>query len=96
MSEALTQVPLPGQLLVLALMLGCGAWAAARAGVLPLLALAACTAVWLRANSHLEGRVLVVLAPGRGLTLADLLVPALGCAVLLPRRRPREGRVAVR
>lgn len=82
-AEALTQVELPGQLVVLALMLGCGAWSALRPGALPLTCLAACAALWLRANSRLEGAVLLDLAPGRGLTLADLLVPALGCLVLL-------------
>lgn len=82
---ALTHVAMPGQLLVLGLMLGCGVWAAARRGVLPLIALAVCTAVWLRANSQLEGAVLVSFTREHGLTLADLLVPALGSAVLLFR-----------
>src|SRR5690242_11789045 len=85
LAEALTQVPLPGQLVVLALMLGCGLWTALRPGVLPVIALAACAALWLRADSQLEGLVLITFSPGHGLVLADLLVPAIGCVVLLGR-----------
>jgi hypothetical protein len=86
-AEALTQVGLPGQVMVLTLMLGCGLWTALRPGSLPVIALAACAALWLRADSQLEGAVLITFAPGRGVTVADLLVPALGCAVLLSGRR---------
>jgi hypothetical protein len=93
LAEALTQVPLPGQLVVLALMIGCGLWTALRAGALPVIALAACAALWLRADSQLEGFVLITFSPGHGLVLADLLVPALGCVVLLSRGdRPARGR----
>ena len=89
LAEALTQVSLPGQIVVLVLMLGCGGWAALRPGVLPLIGLGACAALWLRANSQLEGVVLVTITPEHGLTLADLLVPALGCATLLRRAATR-------
>jgi hypothetical protein len=82
---ALPQVPLPFQLVVLALMLGCGLWAVLRPGVLPLIGLGACVGVWLRANSQLEGLILVRVSHDHGLTMADLLVPALCCAVLLAR-----------
>jgi hypothetical protein len=86
LADALTQVGLPGQVAVLALLLGCGIWTAVRPGVLPLVGLSACAAIWLRANSHLEGVVLITVSREHGLTLADLLVPALGCVVLLSRR----------
>jgi hypothetical protein len=83
LAEALTQVSLPGQLAVLALMLGCGIWVAVRPDAASGLGLALCAAVWLRANSRLEGRILITLDPAHGLTLADLLVPALfGLALL--------------
>ena len=87
LAEALTRVSLPGQVAVLILLLGCAAWAVLRPGPLPVVGLAGCAAVWLRANSHLEGVVLLSFGPGRGLTLADLLVPALGCGILLRRSR---------
>jgi|tagenome__1003787_1003787.scaffolds.fasta_scaffold20848424_2 hypothetical protein len=92
LAEALTQVSLPGQLVVLVLMLGCAAWTALRPGALPVIGLSCCAAIWLRANTHLEGLVLITFGPGRGLTLADLLVPALGCVVLLHRRVPKCAR----
>jgi hypothetical protein len=85
--EVLTLVGLPEQCVVLGLMLGCTAWAVARTGWLPLVGLGACVLVWARANSLLEGAVLVRLGPGHGLTLADVLVPALLGAVLLARDR---------
>lgn len=85
-AEALTRVPLPGQLVVLGLMLGCAMWTALRPGRrLPVIALGLCMLFWLRANSYLEGAILVTVTRDHGLTVADLLVPALACVVLLSR-----------
>jgi hypothetical protein len=83
--HTLTLVPLPGQAVVLALTLGCGIWAARANTRLALLALMLCAAVWLRANSQLEGAVLWTVTPAHGLTLADLVVPLLGALVLAGR-----------
>jgi hypothetical protein len=76
-SEVLAQVGLSGQLTVLALMLGSTIWAAVRPGPAASVSLLLCAAVWSRANSQLEGRILVTFTATHGLTLADLLVPAL-------------------
>jgi hypothetical protein len=84
--------PVRVQALVLALLLGSTLWAAARPRVLPGIGLLACAAMWARTNQRLEGGVLLTLAPGRGLTAADLLIPA--ALVLVAVRAVRATRRA--
>ncbi|MFI7589185.1 hypothetical protein ACIB24_19140 [Spongisporangium articulatum] len=92
--HTLTLVPTSGQVVVLALMLGCGIWAARAKTRLAFVALGACLLFWLRANSHLEGTVLISFSPAHGLTLADLLVPLVVAFVLKGQteRRKRDRR----
>ncbi len=91
--DALGGVPLPVQVTVLALMVGTAVWTAARPGRARAVAFAACAVVWVRANQHLEGAVLLRLSQDHGVTVADLLPPAL-LALVLARVAPRRtGRV---
>lgn len=102
--HTLTLVPLREQIVVLVLLLGCGLWASRAKTRLALVAVAACAIFWLRANSHLEGLVLVSFSPAHGLTLADLLVPLVAALVLSgqterrrnERERRNDGRVGGR
>lgn len=102
--DALGQVPLPVQAAVLVLMIGTAAWAATRRRAAALLAFVACALVWARANQGMEGAVLVTVSPEHGLTLADLLPPALTALVLartaasrrVQESKPRPNRSSVR
>lgn len=84
--HVLTLVPLPEQAVVLAMLVGCGVWASLARTRLAVVALVLCAAMWLRANSQLEGAVLITFTPAHGLTLADLLVPSIAALVLAGRR----------
>jgi len=90
--DALGQVPLGVAALVGVLMLGTAVWTAHRPDTVRAVAFLACAVVWARADQGLEGAVLVALSPEHGLTLADLLPPALLALVLARRaelaRRP--------
>jgi hypothetical protein len=57
-------------------------WTARRPGWTRAAAFVACTVVWARANHGLEGFVLLTVTPEHGLTVADLLPPALLALVL--------------
>jgi hypothetical protein len=80
--DALGQVSLAVQAFVGLLMIGTAAWTARRPGWTRAAAFVACTLVWARANHGLEGFVLVTVTPEHGLTVADLLPPALLALVL--------------
>jgi hypothetical protein len=84
--DALGGLPLAVQAGVATLLVGTGLWAAHRPGRIRLIALLACAAVWTRANQRLEGAILVTVAPSRGLTVADLLPPAVLLLVAVRRR----------
>lgn len=94
--HVLTLVPLRDQAVVLLLLVGCGLWATLARTRLALVALGVCAAVWLRANSQLEGAVLITFTPAHGLTLADLLVPSLAALVLAGRYGASTPRAAPR
>jgi hypothetical protein len=81
--DALGRVSLPLQGLVGVLMLGTALWTAARPGWTRMAAFTACVLVWSRANQGLEGFVLLSVTPDHGLTVADLLPPALLALVLV-------------
>lgn len=85
--DALAQVPRGAQAVVLALTVGTGIWAAARPRPPVVLAFVACSLLWSRANSAFEGGVLVSFSPEHGLTVADLLPPALAGLILLRARK---------
>jgi hypothetical protein len=83
--DALGALPLKVQCAVLALTVVTAVWVYRRPGVLPILGFAVCVLVWERANQRLEGAVLLTFAPSRGLTVADLLPPALVASILVKR-----------
>ena len=80
--DALGRIPMQTQAAVLGLTIATGAWAALRPRPAPIVAFVACSLLWSRANSALEGGILVRVTPDHGLTVADLLSPALGLLVL--------------
>jgi hypothetical protein len=82
MGDAMGQVSLAVQAFVGLLMIGCAVWTALRPGRTRAVAFVACAVVWARANHGLEGFVLVTVSPEHGLTVADLLPPALLALVL--------------
>jgi hypothetical protein len=87
--DALAVLPRDVQAGVLGLTVATGLWAAARPRPAALTAFAACALLWSRANSAFEVKVLWTFAPGRGLTVADLLPPVL-TALILWRSRPHR------
>jgi hypothetical protein len=80
--DALGRLPLTVQVGVLLLLLATGVWAARRPDPASLVAFVACALVWARANQALEGAVLITLSPEHGLTVPDLLPPALTALIL--------------
>jgi hypothetical protein len=80
--DALGQVPLVVQTLVGVLLVATAVWTALRPDLTRAAAFVSCAAIWVRANQGLEGFVLVTVSPKHGLTLADLLPPALLALVL--------------
>jgi len=84
--DALGDLPAEVQAGVLALALVSAAWAR-RGGRLRVLALGACCLMWSRANHAFEGAVLHTVSHDHGLTVADLVPPALVAWVSLARRR---------
>jgi hypothetical protein len=94
--DALGRLPLATQVFVGVLLVATALWTAARPGRTRAVAFGACALVWARANQGLEGFVLLTLSPGHGLTLADLLPPALLALVLARRAElsPRRARAA--
>jgi hypothetical protein len=80
--DAMGQLSLVVQGVVGLLMIGSAVWTALRPGRTRAVAFLACTLVWARANHGLEGFVLVTVTPEHGLTVADLLPPALLALVL--------------
>lgn len=80
--DAMGQLSLIVQAFVGLLMIGTAVWTARRPGRTRAVAFLACTVVWARANHGLEGFVLVTVTPEHGLTVADLLPPALLALVL--------------
>ncbi len=85
--DALGDLPAEVQAGVLALALASAAWAR-RGGRLRVLALCACCLMWSRANHAFEGAVLHTFSHDHGLTVADLVPPALVAWVSLARRHP--------
>ena len=81
--DALGRVALPVQALVGLLMIGTAAWTALSPGWTRATAFVVCTVMWARANQGLEGSVLWTVTPEHGLTVADLLPPALLALVLI-------------
>jgi len=63
-----------------------------RPGLGPAALLAVACVTWLLLNGPLEGPVLLVLAAGHGLTLADLLVPCAALTMLVASARARAAR----
>jgi hypothetical protein len=84
--DAMGRLPLTVQIAVLLMLLGTGVWAARRPDAASIMAFLACSLVWARANQAMEGTVLITLSPEHGLTIADLLPPAL-MALILARHR---------
>jgi hypothetical protein len=86
-------VPALTALLALAAMAAATTYAITHPGVRSAGLLLATAVAWLLSNGPFEGPTLVVVSPGHGLTVADLLVP---CALLLAavpavdRRRRRR------
>ena len=90
--DALAELPRPVQAGVLGLTVATGLWAAARPRPAAVTAFVTCSLLWSRANAAFEGRVLYTFSERHGLTVADLLPPALAGLVLLRvRRRARSG-----
>lgn len=85
--DALGDLPADVQATVLALTVGTGLWAAARPRPAAVVAFVACSLLWSRANHAFEGRVLWTFSHGHGLTVADLLPPALTALILRRARR---------
>jgi hypothetical protein len=85
--DALGDLPAEVQAGVLALALTSAAWAR-RGGRLRVLAVGACCLMWSRANHAFEGAVLHTFSHDHGLTVADLVPPALAAWVSLARRHP--------
>ena len=83
LDRLLTGTSLHDQLVLLGVMLGCTLWAMRRPRTPALVATLGCALLWSRANTRMEGRILVVISPGHGLTLADMLLPALAALLVL-------------
>lgn len=93
--DAMGRLPLTVQVGVLLLLLATGVWAARRPDAASLVAFIACSLVWARANQAMEGAVLITLSPEHGLTIADLLPPALA-ALIVARHRATGGQASSR
>ena len=88
--DAMGALPMWMQAVVLTLLVATGFWVAWRPSGAGVVAFVACALVWARADQRLEGAILITVAPGRGLTVADLVAPALTAWILTQVARIRR------